>query len=287
MLTFYDKLSQDFTKLLESEYNYDTIIEVCEQPDTQLFKKLANTIKGNNIFNIKLLNISVKTFNIVIKYIYGSVVSLENLETSDILNLLITFNEFNFSESVDRLQTLLIEDNASWLRLNFSHIYQISFQNENFKALQQFCNEIIIKQPNLIFDSDNFTSLQENALISLIKHDELQLDESVIWDKVILWGKAQTPDLPSDYELWNKKNFKSLKLLLKTVYLILDDQLDALYYGKYHGPDFNVLCHSERYGPKKWYYKSKNNTYQPPIRNAENYYFSMDDYEVFQICKNV
>ncbi|RIB29759.1 hypothetical protein C2G38_970615 [Gigaspora rosea] len=104
MLTFYDKLSQDFTKLLESEYNYDTIIE-----------KLANTIKGNNIFNIKLPNISVKTFNIVVKYIYGGVVTLENLETSDIFNLLITFNEFNFSESIDRLQTLLIEDNASWL----------------------------------------------------------------------------------------------------------------------------------------------------------------------------
>ena len=82
MLTFYNKLSQDFTQLLESEYNYDTIIEVGEQPDTQLFKvhsaiiyqrssyfqqKLANTIKGNNIFNIKLPNISVKTFNIVIK----------------------------------------------------------------------------------------------------------------------------------------------------------------------------------------------------------------------------
>ncbi|RIB07207.1 hypothetical protein C2G38_2252770 [Gigaspora rosea] len=230
MLTFYDKLSQDFTKLLENEYNYDTIIEVGEQPDTQLFKvhsailyqrssyfqqKLANTIKGNNIFNIKLPNISVKTFSIVIKYIYGGVVSLENLETSDILDLLITFNEFNFSEFTDRLQTLLIEDNASWLRLNFSHIYQISFQNENFKALQQFYNEIIIKHPNLVFDSDDFTSLQENALISLLKHDELQLDESVIWDKVILWGKAQTPNLPSDYEQWNKENFKSLKITLK------------------------------------------------------------------------
>src|SRR5260363_207719 len=86
---------------------------------------------------------------------------------------------------------LLIEDNASWLRLNFSHIYQISFQNENFKALQQFCNDIIIKHPNLVFDSDDFTTLQENALISLLKHDELQLDESVIWDKVILWGKRK------------------------------------------------------------------------------------------------
>ncbi|RIB18505.1 hypothetical protein C2G38_2184409 [Gigaspora rosea] len=477
MLTFYDKLSQDFTKLLESEYNYDTIIEVDEQPDTQLFKvhsaiiyqrssylqqKLANTIKGNNNFNIKLPNISVKTFNIVIKYIYGGIVSLENLETSDILDLLITFNEFNFSESVDRLQTLLIEDNASWLRLNFSHIYQISFQNENFKALQQFCNEIIIKHPNLIFDSDDFTSLQENALISLLKHDELQLDESVIWDKVILWGKAQTPNLPSDYEQWNKENFKSLKITLKnclphiryfqipadevldkirpykkileknlwddimaklaspnkpvtstillprkklttqlpprksmsipssimnlehaveisswidqrsTSYDIteipyefklllrgsrdgfdvktfhklcdnihglivvikvensneilgeynpldwnstnngltkapgsfifslknenmkesilsrVNDQSVAIFYDQDHGPWFNGFGHYNPDGPKNWRYSGSNsNTYQPPIRNTVDIYFSIDDYEVFQISKNV
>ncbi|RIB01978.1 hypothetical protein C2G38_929677 [Gigaspora rosea] len=230
MLTFYDKLSENFTKLLESEYNYDTIIKVGEQPDAQLFKvhsailyqcssyfqqKLTNTIKENNIFNIKLLNITAKTFNVVIKYIYGGVISLENLEASDILDLLIAFNEFNISESVDCLQTLLIEDNASWLRLNFFRIYQISFQSENFKALQQFCNNIIIKHPNLIFDSDDFTTLKENALISLLKHDKLQLDESIIWDKVILWGKAQTPNLPSDYEEWNKENFESLKVTLQ------------------------------------------------------------------------
>ncbi|CAG8766566.1 228_t:CDS:2, partial [Ambispora leptoticha] len=49
-------------------------------------------------------------------YIYGGAVSLENLETSDILDLLIAFNEFNFSEFVDSLQTRLIEDNASWLQ---------------------------------------------------------------------------------------------------------------------------------------------------------------------------
>ncbi|RIB01979.1 concanavalin A-like lectin/glucanase domain-containing protein [Gigaspora rosea] len=230
MLTFYEKLSENLTKLLESEYNYDTIIEVGEQPDAQLFKihsailypcssyfqqKLTNTIKDNNVFNIKLHNISVKAFNIVIKYIYGGIISLENLETSDILDLLIAFNEFNISESVDCLQTRLIEDNASWLRLNFFRIYQISFQSENFKALQQFCNDIIIKNPNLIFDTDDFITIKENALISLLKHDELQLDESMIWDKVILWGKAQTPNLPSNYEQWNDENFKSLKATLQ------------------------------------------------------------------------
>ncbi|RIB27093.1 hypothetical protein C2G38_2138004 [Gigaspora rosea] len=365
-----------------------------------------------------------------------------------------------FQNSLDRLQTLLIEDNASWLRLNVSHIYQISFQNENFKALQKFCDEIIVKHPNLVFDSDDFTTLQENALISLLKHDELQLDESVIWDKVILWGKAQNPNLPSNYKQWNEENFKSLKITLKnclphiryfqipgdevldkirpykkileenlwddimanlvspnkpvtstillprktlttplpprksisipssiinlehaveisswidrrsTIYDIteipyefklllrgsrdgfdakpfhklcdnipglivvikvensneilggynplgwnstndeyskapgsfifslknenmkesilsrVNEQLDAIYYGQKHGPCFYNFGHYDPNGHKKWYYSNKIN-YQPPIRNAVDVYFSIDDYEVLQICKNV
>ncbi|RIB25171.1 hypothetical protein C2G38_2031289 [Gigaspora rosea] len=150
-----------------------------------------------------------------IKYIYGGTISLENNDASGIMDLLNAFNEFNISESVEYLQSCLIDDNASWLRLNFSRVYQISFLNENFKALQQFCNNIIVKYPTLIFDSDDSTTLKENALISLLKNDDLQLEESKIWDKVILWGKAQTPNLPSSDEQWTKEDFKSLKTTLQ------------------------------------------------------------------------
>ncbi|RIB25165.1 hypothetical protein C2G38_2031286 [Gigaspora rosea] len=223
------KLSQDFTKLLESEYNYDTIIEVGEPQNIKLFKahsvilyqrslyfqlKLTDTEK-NSIINIKLPHISDKIFNIILKYIYGGTISLENIDASGIMDLLNAFNEFNISESVEYLQSFLIDDNASWLRLNFFRVYQISFLNENFKALQQFCNNIIVKYPTLIFDSDDFTTLKENVLISLLKNDDLQLEESKIWDKVILWGKDQIPNLPSSYEQWTKEDFKSLKTTLQ------------------------------------------------------------------------
>ena len=81
-LKFYEQLSQDFTQLLENEYGYDVIIEVGEQPNTHLVKahsiilcqrslyfrqKLENTIKKNNVIEIKLPHISIEVFNIVIK----------------------------------------------------------------------------------------------------------------------------------------------------------------------------------------------------------------------------
>ncbi|RIB27286.1 hypothetical protein C2G38_2137894 [Gigaspora rosea] len=67
----------------------------------------------------------------------------------------------------------------------------------------------------MIFNSDDFNTLQENAFIALLTNDELQIEESEIWDKVIQWGKAKTPDLPSNLEEWTDVNFKSLKTTLQ------------------------------------------------------------------------
>ncbi|RIB27897.1 hypothetical protein C2G38_2159411 [Gigaspora rosea] len=223
---FFKKLSQDFTQLLENEYGYDVTFEVGEQSCTRFFKahsvilyqrspyfrqKLVNANKKNNVIEIKLPQVSAEIFNIII----SGVISLENFEASAIFNLLLIINEFMFPELVDHFQNILIDNNASWLRLNFSHVCQISFQNKNFVDLQKFCNDIIAKYPKMIFDSDNLNTLQENALISLLKNDDLQMDESEIWDKVILWGKAKTPNLPPNLKEWTDDNFKSLKTTLQ------------------------------------------------------------------------
>ncbi|RIB25710.1 hypothetical protein C2G38_2066731, partial [Gigaspora rosea] len=76
-----DQLSQDFTQLLENEYDYNVVIEVGDQPNIKLFKahsailyqrslyfrqKLTNATKKNNIIELKLPNHSVKVFDIII-----------------------------------------------------------------------------------------------------------------------------------------------------------------------------------------------------------------------------
>ncbi|RIB27084.1 hypothetical protein C2G38_2063093 [Gigaspora rosea] len=67
----------------------------------------------------------------------------------------------------------------------------------------------------------------------------------------------------------------------------VNDQSYAMYHGQDYGPYFYWFGHYDPDGPKKWTYWSKDNTYRTPIRNAKNYNFSIDDYEVFQLCKNV
>ncbi|RIB20911.1 hypothetical protein C2G38_2140940 [Gigaspora rosea] len=128
---------------------------------------------------------------------------------------MVTACEFLFEELAKRLETYLIETKTSWLRLHFSEVFQKSFQNNKFQELQNWCNNIIVKHPVTIFESESFTSIQENALISLIKRDELQMEEVKIWKHIIEWGIAQNPGIPPEPRNWSNDNFLTMKTTLQ------------------------------------------------------------------------
>ncbi|RHZ85363.1 hypothetical protein Glove_66g10 [Diversispora epigaea] len=278
---FFDKLSQDFSELLNDEKEYNVVIEVDKEENMKSFtshsvvlryrstyftKELENIATNeNHVKTIIKPNISAQIFEIILKYIYGGVVNIENIETKFIYELMIVANELEFEELSEKLGSYLIETKASWLRTHFSRIYHsvfdmnlinstesaqkevaensnkrqldldesysdclhdtIKFQSKkiktttnNFnelKGLNRFYNDIITKHPNLIFESEDFTSLQEAALISILENDDLQLEEIKIWDYVVKWGIAQNPTLPKNLEEWSKENFKTLKTTLQ------------------------------------------------------------------------
>ncbi|RHZ64851.1 hypothetical protein Glove_320g25 [Diversispora epigaea] len=227
---FYDSLSNDFTQLLEDPIDYNVTIEIGETPSTNIykvhsiilqsrspfFKKKFDEITFNDdhVKVLKLSNISVKVFDVIIKYIYGGKISLEKLENSTIFDLVIASNELELDELVEHLQIYLVNNCASWLRLEFARIYQQS-QVINLKILQDFYNEIMAKYPKTIFESENFHSVTEDSLISILKQDDLQLEESKIWEYVIEWGKAKNPSLPTNLDQWTNDNFLTLKETLK------------------------------------------------------------------------
>ncbi|RIB16203.1 hypothetical protein C2G38_2247166 [Gigaspora rosea] len=105
--------------------------------------------------------------------------------------------------------------NHSWLRLNFPRVYKTSFENNNLKDLQQFCAKIISKFPTTIFDSNEFLTLSENGLISVLKLYNLQIDEGKICDYTIRWGIAQNPSLSSNPDQWSYEHFSALKKTLQ------------------------------------------------------------------------
>ncbi|RHZ65292.1 hypothetical protein Glove_318g34 [Diversispora epigaea] len=228
-LKFFDKLSQNFIELLNDKNDYNVIIEV--ENKEKSFTAHSNVLKyrstyfrteleniqpnENNIKTIDKSNVSAQIFDVILKYIYGGIVNLENIEARFIFDLMLAANEFDLEEFTNKLETFLINSKSIWLRNNFFLIYHSIFDKNDFKKLEKFCNYFVARNPNLIFDADNFTSLPESALISLLRQDNLQMKEIKIWDKVIEWGVSQNPTLPTNLEEWNKDNFTTLKTTLQ------------------------------------------------------------------------
>ncbi|PKY37578.1 hypothetical protein RhiirA4_450447 [Rhizophagus irregularis] len=94
---------------------------------------------------------------------------------------------------------------ASWMEQNFSLIYQTSFENDSFLELQKFCTNLIT---NKIFRSPSFSLIPEKLLVSLIQSVNLQINEIQVWEHVLKWGIAQSPELPSDPTNFSKEDFR-------------------------------------------------------------------------------
>ncbi|RHZ88777.1 hypothetical protein Glove_21g208 [Diversispora epigaea] len=86
------------------------------------------------------------------------------------------------------------------LMSHFSLVYRSIFNGKNYKDLELY---------------QDFTSLQEFALVSLLKRDDLQLEEVVILEYIIKWEIAQNSTLLVDLKEWTKENFTTLKITLQ------------------------------------------------------------------------
>ncbi|EXX59806.1 hypothetical protein RirG_185720 [Rhizophagus irregularis DAOM 197198w] len=231
-MQFFPKLSQNFIELLDDDEYYDITIEVGEDPNVKIFRAhtgilcyrspylrryLASNKKNNDnvLAHIKFPNISPDTFQIILKYIYGGILSLNENDTSDIFKILVAADVLHLNEMVDYLQKYLIENKTEWIEQHFELTHRISFQSNNFSELQEFCMDFMAKSPEKIFKSLDFTSLPEKSLISLIKRDDLQMKEIEVWEHVLKWGLAQNQTLISDPDTWTYDDFKMMENTLQ------------------------------------------------------------------------
>ncbi|GBB83232.1 hypothetical protein RclHR1_00100036 [Rhizophagus clarus] len=229
---FFATLSQNYIELLEDDEYYDITIEVGEDPYVKIFRAHMNilcyrspylrrvlaTNKKNNdgtLAHIKLPKISPEIFEIILMYIYGGILSLNEQVPSDILKVLVAADELCLQELTYYLQKYLIENKSEWMMQNFELAHQTSFQSDNLVGIQQFCTNLMAKSPEKIFNSFDFTSLSEKSLIKLIKSDNLQMKEIEVWEYVLKWGLAQNPTLILDPDTWKDDDFDAMKNTLQ------------------------------------------------------------------------
>ncbi|GBC09992.1 hypothetical protein RclHR1_09260006 [Rhizophagus clarus] len=233
---FFPKLSQNLLEILEDNDFYDITIEVGNDPYVKIFRAHmvilnyrspylrrilstnVNEKKNDGILaHIKLPNISPDIFQLVLRYIYGGRLSLEEFDTSDIIKILVASSELSLQELITHLQLFLIEYKKNWMEQNFNLIYRTSFENDSFLKLQNFCSELMIKEPEKIFNSIDFISLSEKCMIALIQRDNFQVNTIQVWEHVLKWGVAQNPELPTDPSSYSKDDFNIIKNTLKNL----------------------------------------------------------------------
>ncbi|GBC10250.1 hypothetical protein RclHR1_09470010 [Rhizophagus clarus] len=232
---FFSKLSQNYIELLKDDEYYDITIEVGEDPNVKIFRAHMNILcyrspylrrilasnkknKDNVLAHVKLPNISPEIFQIIIEYIYGGILSLNERDTSDFLKILIAADELHLQELIDYLQKYLIDNKSVWIEQHFGFTQKISSKSNNFLELQEFCTNLMAQFPEKIFKSFDFTSLSEKSLISLIKMDDLQMKEIEVWEHVLEWGLAQNHTLNTnnpDPNDWSDDDFKKMKNTLQ------------------------------------------------------------------------
>ncbi|EXX52051.1 uncharacterized protein OCT59_021105 [Rhizophagus irregularis] len=225
---YFQKLSQNLLEILDDEEYYDVTIEVGNDPYVKVFRahivilnyrspylrRILSTNKKKSdgtLIHIKLPNILPDIFQTILRYIYGGKLTLEEYDTSNIVKILVAASELGLQELIPNIQLFLIKSKTNWIEQNFNLIYRTSFENNSFSELQNFCTELMSKQPEKIFNSPDFTSISGKSLISLIQLDNVQMSEVKIWEHVLKWGIAQNPELSSDSSNYSNDDFNALK----------------------------------------------------------------------------
>jgi TPR repeat protein len=149
------------------------------------------------------------------RYIYGGKISLEEYDDLDIIKILVAAYELSLHELVIYIQSFLTKNKTNWMELNFNLIYQTSFENDSFLELQEYCTDLISKDPDKILKSLDFSTTPEKLIVSLIQNDNLQMREVQVWEHVLKWGLAKNPELSSDPSSFSKNDFNSLKNTLQ------------------------------------------------------------------------
>ncbi|EXX53057.1 uncharacterized protein OCT59_029383 [Rhizophagus irregularis] len=223
---FFLKLSQNFIELLEDDEYYDITIEVGEDPYVKIFRahmsilcyrssyfreiiasKNKKNRNYNDLFHIKLQSISPEIFQIILKYIYGGIFSLNENITLQPTKISEVAELFQLQELVDHLQKHIIENKPEWTKEHFELTNQTSIQSNNLLDN--------VNSPENIFNSPEFVSLPEESLVSIIKRDDLQMKESEVWKCVLKWGLEQNPTLNPDPDTWSDNDFNVMKNTLQ------------------------------------------------------------------------
>ncbi|RIB28473.1 hypothetical protein C2G38_2157790 [Gigaspora rosea] len=232
---FLDVLIRDYMSVLNSGDYADVILRIGDDENFKEFRAHSIVLrtrspyfrtalsdrwaqKQDNVIIYEKPNILPEAFEVILKYIYSGVLDL-NLKIHDvkvILNILVACKELCLLELFEYMQDYLLNNMSEAMQHNFSLVQRITSQHNNtFPKLKIFAKKIIDHNPHWVFKSDDFNTLEQHILISLLQRDDLLIEEIDVWDAVVQWGIANTSSLPIIKDDWTKDDYLNLGATLE------------------------------------------------------------------------
>ncbi|RIB09457.1 hypothetical protein C2G38_2146536 [Gigaspora rosea] len=232
--TFFKDLVEDFKNLYETKEYHDTIITVGEEPNVeQITAHSVILCTRSSYFHSALSD----------RFLYCGKVDLKNQEGGIILELLVATDEFLIHQLTYFVQDFLIKNRYIFLKRCPVKILNFIAQHERFNELREVYLETICKYPLLLFDSEEFPLLEEDALKLILKCDNLDVKECIIWKKLVKWGFAQHATLENKMacrdtridrkeiipEVWDYKDILPNDLVKNILHCYLDLDVKPLH----------------------------------------------------------
>src|ERR1044072_5042025 len=119
---------------------------------------------------------------------YTGEVNLTEHSAANLFGLLVASDELLLKELLKDVQDHLIEKQKDWVQQNFVHVFRTTSKLSSCKELHDYCLASICTDPQPLITSKEFPSLDKDILYSLLKRDDLHIEETVAWDCLIKWG---------------------------------------------------------------------------------------------------
>ncbi|CAG8763174.1 12969_t:CDS:2, partial [Acaulospora morrowiae] len=178
--------------------------------------KEEHSVDHKIIFSLP--NISPKTFNTLLRYIYVGELDIASHSTKVLVLLMLAANDLGITNLIDCITKYLT---AQKHRLNGLYFFiNRECQGGKLPELQKLCDDILVNNPLSIIKSPEFMKVESKEEL-LFFYDNLpenlpaSLPEVLLWEKLIEWGISHLK-LPKDNNSYDNDQWGKLKQLLES-----------------------------------------------------------------------
>src|SRR5438128_9306935 len=132
----------------------------------------------------------------------------------DWIGLLKGASKFRLDDLVTAIENYRITQQEKWIQQNIFTLYKCALSTDSLIGLLDYCHQIMVSQPDIILKSNDIRNLPKEILITLLKNDELNIDEGELWLSVVQWGIEQVPGLINNPKSWSYNEFTIVKSII-------------------------------------------------------------------------